>query len=392
MGHQALVAPDHPDTVERVWTHLFSAVEMSPPERPAFGPVLDRPQLAHLLNVAFWSSLHTEEGRTTRATLIHEWPPQSGDLHFAKERILDTGSVVKLAPLVGSGVLALGILTDGDTLKLWGITAPRRWSTQAHILDPATITVSRADKVFVYQLGRTDLLRSSVAQRSFEERVRFLWQASQPKDPSAFDNASFIPQLVSEMRRHRHGGLLLLVRAATPEWRSSVQSRSQHDFTTPYSYLRAAVEEGRAAYEELRAESLQGDLFAGRELRVRMAGNRMDRAIEAVSRFAAIDGALVLDSQLDVLAIGAIVTRRGKLPRHVQVADVAAGVHREVPVQSLGGTRHQSGAAFCAQTPESMAVVVSQDGSVTLLMREREQQDVQAVRHAEGGLLALSYH
>jgi hypothetical protein len=112
----------------------------------------------------------------------------------------------------------------------------------------------------------------------------------------------------------------------------------------------------------------------------------MDRAIEAVSRFAAIDGALLLDSQLDVLAIGAIVTRRGKLPRHVQVADVAAGVHREVPVQSLGGTRHQSGAAFCAQTPESMAVVVSQDGSVTLLMREREQQDVQAVRHAEGGL------
>jgi hypothetical protein len=100
----------------------------------------------------------------------------------------------------------------------------------------------------------------------------------------------------------------------------------------------------------------------------------LNRTVDAVAGLTAVDGAVVLNNQYDVLGFGAkIVRRKG----HAQVEQVIVTEPIEgakatlIHPDKLGGTRHLSAAQFVHDQRDeaegSAALVASQDGRFTVL-------------------------
>jgi hypothetical protein len=111
-----------------------------------------------------------------------------------------------------------------------------------------------------------------------------------------------------------------------------------------------------------------------------------DDASTFAADLASIDGALVLSSDLTILGFGAHI----KCPQDEIQAKAAMDLPGtklvESPLKSLG-TRHNSAARLCYHRPKTLAFVVSQDGLVSVLLRDSKQAFVTLWRPA-----ALEWH
>ena len=83
-----------------------------------------------------------------------------------------------------------------------------------------------------------------------------------------------------------------------------------------------------------------------------------------IAALANVDGAVVLTKRFEVLGFGGEIT--GDLPevKTVQRALDLEATEREAEVVDTMGTRHRSAYRLCAQFPEAIAIVISQDGGV----------------------------
>lgn len=95
--------------------------------------------------------------------------------------------------------------------------------------------------------------------------------------------------------------------------------------------------------------------------------------MDAVAGLTAVDGALVLTDQYEVLGFGAKITRRKGHPQVEQVMitePIEGGEAMLVHPEKLGGTRHLSAAQFVhdqrASEQGCAALVASQDGRFTV--------------------------
>ena len=110
------------------------------------------------------------------------------------------------------------------------------------------------------------------------------------------------------------------------------------------------------------------------------------RSLKLTGQLTAVDGAVIVNDDLKVLAFGAKIkpldTR--KSPEMLVVSDASAGsVPLEVSLSEFGGTRHQSAAQFVFDQKQAVAFVASQDGIITLLTWDEGVGSVAAVRHIE---------
>jgi hypothetical protein len=113
-------------------------------------------------------------------------------------------------------------------------------------------------------------------------------------------------------------------------------------------------------------------------------------SLRSIARLTAVDGATVMTSGLEVAAFGAKIRAidADTVPQTVIVNEPVEGAEEEmVPLASLGNTRHQSAAQFVFDQRDALAVVVSQDGTATILAWDDEAGGVRAIRHAELVLL-----
>jgi hypothetical protein len=157
-------------------------------------------------------------------------------------------------------------------------------------------------------------------------------------------------QMAVSMRAHGRGGLLLVVPAGSDEWRESIARPIPYAVSPPFSEL--AV--------------LHRDPPTGRR---RDWQDSLARAVSGVASLTAVDGAVVLTSDYEVLAFGAkIARRRGSAPiEQVTVTEPIEGAAAALvdPAQ-LGGTRHLSAAQFVHDQRNAVALVASQDGRFTV--------------------------
>ena len=97
----------------------------------------------------------------------------------------------------------------------------------------------------------------------------------------------------------------------------------------------------------------------------------LERAVFELSRvianLTAIDGALVLDKRLGLLAFGAEVSGELASPPRVWRALDAEREAREPDDIENVGTRHRAAYRFVYAHPDGLAVVISQDGDVTFV-------------------------
>ncbi len=94
------------------------------------------------------------------------------------------------------------------------------------------------------------------------------------------------------------------------------------------------------------------------------ARERVDDFIHLWAALSGVDGAIVVTDRLRLLGYGAEVIAQSISLRSIMVASDSTGrTTTAVPIESFG-TRHRSAFRFCASFEDSVAFVVSQDGSV----------------------------
>jgi hypothetical protein len=97
--------------------------------------------------------------------------------------------------------------------------------------------------------------------------------------------------------------------------------------------------------------------------------DELGRTIEWVAGLTAVDGALILTKQYELLGFGAKIVRRKGCAQVEQVRatePIEGTVATLAYPEQLGGTRHLSAAQFVHDQRDAVALVASQDGRFTI--------------------------
>jgi hypothetical protein len=95
----------------------------------------------------------------------------------------------------------------------------------------------------------------------------------------------------------------------------------------------------------------------------------LGRAVDAIAGLTAVDGAVVLTDQHELLGFGAKIARRKGCPQIEQVTvsePIVGAIPTIVHPGQLGGTRHLAAAQFVQDQRDAVVLVASQDGRFTI--------------------------
>jgi len=315
-------------------------------------PPPDAATIERLINAAFWASLRREEGREPTISLAYVSREAVGTALFVERPLpLDPETLTRLAPAVERPGIHLGVWPNGNDLVVWGATRNLpAYTFVVEVIEPgllvvkhrrsgpggkfANVAVLHGDDVKIIDVQGTK------ASPDCPNIVLTLLGFDQESDRS--DNV--LLALALSMRAHRHGGSLLVVPHGSDGWRSSILKPVPYTVAPPFSKLGQLVKSG-----------VRDDAFRD--------------AVDAIGGLTAVDGAVVLSDEYDVLAFGAKIMRTdsGPLLDEVLVREPVVGNKSlKVDPSELGGTRHLSAAQFVLEQRDSLALVASQDGRFTV--------------------------
>lgn len=337
----------------------------SPPPAEAIEAVID---------AAFWASLRREEKFPPTISLAY-LPPEQAErsIRFEQRLPLCPDALTRLAPAVERPGIHLGVWREAETFYVWGAT--RTLPTLCFVLEviaPGLLVIKhrRSEEsgkflnVAVLEGDQIKVLdHQSVSMPDCPPLVASLLGFDSPG--SSADSVHVLIRLAVSMRAHGRGGAMLVVPQNTPAWRESIIG--------PISY---AV---MPAYSEL-SELLREDLGERGQRRWQDA---LRRAIDVVAGLTAVDGAMVLTDQCELLAFGAKIGRREGSPqveRVLRTEPIEGAAARVFHPGDLGGTRHLSAAQFGHDQRDSVALVASQDGGFTVFAWSPRQEMVHAFR------------
>lgn len=311
----------------------------------------DAATIERLINAAFWASLRREEGREPTISLAYVSRDDiSTGLFVEKPLPLDPNTLIKLAPAVERPGIHLGVWPNGTDLQVWGATRNLpAYTFVVEVIEPgllvvkhrragpggkfANVAVLQGDDVKIIDVEGT---KSSECPDIVLSLLGF--------DQDADRNDNVLLALALSMRAHRHGGSLLVVPHGSDAWRSSILKPVPYTVAPPFSKLGQLVKSG-----------VRDDAFKD--------------AVDAIAGLTAVDGAVVLSDEYDVLAFGAKIVRTdsGSLLDEVLMREPIVGsLALKVDPSELGGTRHLSAAQFVFEQRDSLALVASQDGRFTV--------------------------
>src|SRR6185503_6131833 len=311
----------------------------------------DAATIERLINAAFWASLRREEGREPTISLAYVSRDDVGTALFVEKPLpLDPDTLIKLAPAVERPGIHLGVWPNGTDLQVWGATRNLpAYTFVVEVIEPgllvvkhrragpggkfANVAVLQGDDVKVIDVEGT---KSTDCPDIVLTLLGF--------DQEADGNDNVLLALALSMRAHRHGGSLLVVPHGSDAWRSSILRPVPYTVAPPFAKLGQLVKSGvrDGAYRD---------------------------AVDAIAGLTAVDGAVVLSDEYDVLAFGAKIVRTdsGSLLDEVLMREPIVGsVPVKVDPSELGGTRHLSAAQFVFEQHDSLALVASQDGRFTV--------------------------
>jgi hypothetical protein len=363
----------------------------------SFRKLSPTPSLAQaelLLDVAYAASLQADEGRTTEVSIA--WVDRTervdgpaGLLPFRDPLELTPEFIRRLAPAVEPkrGYLLVGPTPEGGA-EIWGLlhlhfSEEVRGSVPAlvvQIIKPGTLRIRHiVDDFYLLVHGVcVELLGSDQTWRLLRSITLTLDPGHLGAEPSP--QALTLLRIALNMLRQKHGGTILVApddRALeTLELRFPIESSRAR-------LLRQAVDETLAV--DLDAKALTGEhAWEATLSRRRQAGDRLFAVEEFIGQLTAVDGALLLSRELELLSFGVIIgPQAGPLDdASVHIVDrVDETVAEVAPLARLDlGTRHQSAVRFCFLNPTAIALVASQDGTLSFCTRLAAASEVLLLR------------
>jgi sensor domain DACNV-containing protein len=306
-----------------------------------------------IVDAAFWASLRREEGFVPRISLAFVSPQETKRaLFFERPLPLDPGLLTKVAPAVERRGIHLGVSHGAEGLCVWGAT--RVIPSLCFVVEVAapglivikhhSATAGKFVNVAVLEGDQVKIVDERAgAIPDCPALLTALLGSGSPSD--WVHSVNVLVQLAVSMRAHGRGGSLLVVPASGDEWRESIVLPIPYAVSPPFSAL---AELARAQNDD---------------------SGKLNRMVDAVAGLTAVDGAVVLTEQYDVLGFGAKITRRRGYPQVEQVMltePIEGGQATLVNPDKLGGTRHLSAAQFVQDQQSCAALVASQDGRFTV--------------------------
>jgi sensor domain DACNV-containing protein len=361
--------------------------------------------LVHLLTTIFFAGLETYEGERNPigvvffgksladfvmpkdaalgAAPLYQWKI----LRFSSPRPFAINELVKLAVAGANARIysAVHVLTDGALaitgLAHEGFNAGQDPFIRIVASRPGALSIrSGRDLVVGYDRGTIlsggadRVFSASPVRRALEAAAR----AAGCDDEVVPDYIDAVRSLVQGMAAHGRGGILIVSREADLRPGVSATYEMTHESSLT-SLLRLAHRIGRMKPTSSSpgppvTGTAAGDasLPFGRLLHEAFRAEA-DRVIKEVSALTGIDGAILLNCDLAMVAFGVILPV-GHPPPVVAATD-DRGWKRTLDLGSRG-TRHRASATYAAQHPGSVVFVASEDGPVSCLLCESPDDHV----------------
>lgn len=383
--------------------------------------------LETLFETLFYASLQTDEGRpiVLHALFIDPLDPDPapperivkdrwGYVRLAEPIAFDSSSVAKIAMATDPKSSSLAIYPDAaDELSIWGLVdqqhrfhryltlentsgAERPGIFEVTVLGPGILVVTsdyvRIAELRVDKLGGPQLnvfwegavhakLRRGIGHLLSTVRAQIpadIYTARDHWDLSLTDRwIATLQRLVLRVQGFRHGGALLI----TPDNKGDGLMKK---YPIHYERIRGALESLSVA--EILATNasdnigsildkdgfaIRADLYLDESVNntdAEEAESELDGALWFTAVLSRVDGLVVLSPNLDVLGFGAEITIKEQ-PNQVWMASRCdAEIDGLAPLSwDRFGTRHRSMMRYCANQPESVGIVVSQDGAVRVM-------------------------
>jgi DNA integrity scanning protein DisA with diadenylate cyclase activity len=344
-------------------------------------------QVCSLLNDLFWVSMNAEEGRSVVGSVCICSPEEA-----PRSRSLTTP--VKVSPqalvqlFVASPSNHLAIHLEHGVPSVWGfLDACPMFTLRVQVPGVGTLVVSEDKSVIaVFQRGdvllprpidRTDwalLLAKALGEAPFPERAVL---------------AARFQEVAFAMHSQGHGGALVIAPPFEPEGNTADVAIKYRFDPKGSNCVRDAIGELVTAQQRLKEAMAQppagGDaprLTSLLESSVEAHRQLLTKLLRSVGKLSRIDGAVVMDTDLRVHGFGAKLSGNQE-SFTVAVIDTITESVSELPISSLGGMRHQSAARYVHRNTDSMVVVASQDGGLTLFAWIIDRRQVAAVRGLE---------
>ncbi len=341
-------------------------------------PIPSLEDLEKLLDIAFFASLTQEEGQQVSFSLIYcdpnlaidsKWPAIrfASDLPFAVEHVR------KLSPAIDTAVVDIGVYPLDGSLRIWGLTYLRRIRPGQRSYPPGINIVSHQAGVVVVRDGLDDLMTFSHGQIVFTDArggvdsigLRQLLAKAFHDDrafPDRYGSAARIIDMACVALNGGVGATLLVV---------------------PFGMTPRALDQPRYGVHPSTHDTLLAAL----------ADNTQIDLARSVAQLAFVDGALVVDERGMLLGAGTMI-RTEETPDFTVFLlnpSTPSEVSKRIPLSSFsGGARHRSALVFCYLNPGAVALVVSHDGVMSLLVRPTEEDGVLAIRpFRRGAQLAI---
>jgi hypothetical protein len=348
--------------------------------------------LVELLTTVFWAGLETYEGEhrpvgvvfmgTSTADFVTPEGTESGAaplyqwkiLRFTMPRPFAIGELAKLA-VAGADrriYVAVGLLHDGRLgiagLASEGFNVDPDPFIKIISSRPGSLAVrSGTDLMLGYERGTTltggeDVVFSVGPVR---RRLEGLARAAGSPEHVVHDYVKAVQSLVREMAAHGHGGILIVGDDYDADFVTSAAYRMVQD-SSLLSLLQLGRHLAPARNESDRGRSPADDAAYRSVLRSTFL-TEAERVTEELGALTAIDGAVLLDRELALVAFGVMLPLRR--PAALAEAKDAEGVRAKIIDLASRGTRHRAAATYAADHPGHVVFIASEDGEVSCLFR-----------------------
>jgi hypothetical protein len=352
-------------------------------------PTLD--ELLTLVDVTFWASLRAEEGRPSRPALSFNQARTSLETSCFSETVpLSVEDLVQLSPVLRNPDVYAGVWRYPTGLSVWGLVlAPSDRALKVRATGPGMLRLSAGPHLVATLSGeRAQLVAPDQAFQFNALLTRALGLTSDPWLRSRQND--YLRHVARRIRAHGRGGTLLVVPSSGGTWDKTLRFR--HRFATPAEDIvnawrdETVASQRRSAATTLHPANVSTETLEERANAILAESIAQDRARALANRIGdvtAVDGAAVATRELALLAFGAKIVTHCVPARILQIRPVVGAALELISLEMLGGTRHQSAAAFVTAQPDCIALVVSQDGVVSLFSWLEEERAVLVARELE---------
>lgn len=327
-----------------------------------------------VIDTAFWASLRREEGHSPKISIALLPPEAAGTPMIFEQRLRFTPhNLVKLAPAVERAGIHLGVWYEDDTLYVWGTThVIPGICFVCEVIEPGLLVIKhrRTDGfgkfVNIAILKGDEIKIVDEISSSLTDCPALLTSLLGMPLPSFLDDSvNVLVELAASMRAHGRGGIVLIVPAQSSTWRASVIHPVSYPVVPAYCGLADLI---RMDTNERTKPYWQ---------------DALRRAIDLVGGFTAVDGATVINTEHELLAFGAKITRAtggAQVEQIIMTEPIVDSTPVMMHPAQNGGTRHMAAAQFVYDQRAGQAMVASQDGHFTVFAWSDELQMVHAHR------------